>query len=136
MAASKDFYRKIARVDFTKADDLKTNDAFYKLFTAHSIDNFKELRYDDVRTANLNKSIPTVLIMHGWTTSDTSPWYEPLKNELLKFAPHNVIYLDWSIAGKKSYPVACANVKPMGKMIAEFFIESEVPPDKIHLVGR
>lgn len=135
MARPREYYRTLPRVDFSRSDDVQKSDAKYKLFKDIN-DTGKVVTEETIKNENLDKSIPTVLIMHGWTTNDNSPWYAPLKNELFKAGGHNVIYLDWSIAGNKSYGVSCANSKPMGKVIAEFFIASEVPPSKIHLVGK
>lgn len=136
MARPREFYRTISRVNFPDADDLQKADAVFTFFKDSTVEIGKVLTEETVKQENINKNIPTVLIMHGWTTNHESPWYAPLKDELFKSGPHNVFYLDWSIAGNKSYSVSCANTKPMGQIIAEFFIASGVPPNRIHLVGR
>lgn len=135
MAKPREFYRTIPRVNFSKADDLQKSDVIFRFFKDATVVEGKLLDEKTVKEENLDKTVPTVLIIHGWTTSETSPWYAPLKNELFKAGPHNVLYLDWSIAGNRSYSVSCANTKPMGKIIAEFFVASGIPPSKIHLVG-
>lgn len=136
MIRSREGYRKIPRVNFTKADSLQKSDAVFKFFKDAEQTTGKVLTEETVKEENIDKNIPTVLIMHGWTTNDSSPWYAPLKEELFRCGHHNVFYLDWSIAGNKSYGVSCANTVPMGKIIAEFFIASGVPPSKVHIVGK
>lgn len=136
MAIPIEFYRKIPRVDFDKAADLKKTDVVYKLYTHRSVATYKELTEDNVKQENLNKTIPTVLLLHGWNSSYSTPWYPLIKDELFRIGPHNVIYLDWSLIAKKTYSVSCASVKPLGKVVAEFFIASDVPLEKIHLIGK
>lgn len=136
MGRSRERYRRIPRVDFSKAEELQKSDARFTLFTNDSVKNGKVLTEESVRDEYIDKNIPSMLIMHGWTSNDSSPWYAPLKEALLKSGPHNVFYLDWSIPGNRLYGISCANTVPMGKIIAEFFIASGIPPNKIHLVGR
>lgn len=136
MGRSRERYRNIPRVDFTKADDVQKTDARFTLFTNDSVKTGKIITEESVKNEDFDRNIPTVLIMHGWTTNDTSPWYAPLKDALLKSGPHNVLYLDWSIPGNRSYSISCANTNPLGKIIAEFFIESDISPNQIHVVGR
>lgn len=136
MDEARAYLRSVPRVDFSKADDVKKTDVIFKFFKDASVTSGKILTEETVTNENLDTTIVTILIIHGWTTNDSSPWYAPLKDELFKIGPHNVFYLDWSIAGNKSYGVSCANTKPMGKIIAEFLVASGVPPSNIHLIGK
>lgn len=135
MGKSRKRLRKIPRVDFTKADDVQKTDARFTLFTKDSVNTGRILTEESIKNENIDRNIPTVLIIHGWTSNDTSPWYAELKEALFKSGPHNVFYLDWSVPGNRLYGISCANTVPMGKNIAEFFIASRIPPNKIHLVG-
>ncbi|KAG5898202.1 hypothetical protein JTB14_005582 [Gonioctena quinquepunctata] len=134
MENTEDYQRRYPKVDYTLADSQKT-DVIYKLFRNSTAD-YKVLTVEDVGDAGLEKTIPTVLLMHGWTTDDTSPWFVPLKGEYFKLGPHNIIFINWSAAGNKSYDVSSANVRPVGKFIAQFLIASGVPQEKIHLIGH
>lgn len=62
--------------------------------------------------------------------------FSPLKNEYFKLGSFNIIYINWSKAGNKSSAVSKANVKPIGKYIAEFLVASKVDLKKIHVIGR
>ncbi|KAJ8968061.1 hypothetical protein NQ314_002500 [Rhamnusium bicolor] len=130
-----DYYRSFPRVDFSLADAEKS-DVTYKYFNNSLQETGKILTVENVRREIVNKTIPMVLFIHGWTTDDTSPWYGPLKEEYFKLGPHNIIYIDWSNAGNKSYEVSSANIKPVGKFIALFLFESGVSRKNIHLVGH
>nr|XP_023021819.1 phospholipase A1-like isoform X1 [Leptinotarsa decemlineata] len=127
-------YSQYPPVDFDLAEADK-NDVIYKLFRDSTAD-YKILTEGNVANESLDKTIPTVLLIHGWTTDDTSPWFAPIREEYFKLGPHNVFYINWSVAGNKSYEVSSANVKPVGKFIAEFLIASEVPQQRIHIIGH
>ncbi|KAJ8969604.1 hypothetical protein NQ317_011318 [Molorchus minor] len=131
----KEFYRTLPPVDFTLAKAEKT-DIIYKLFNDSKQESGKVLNEGTVAGEGLNKSIPTVLLVHGWTTDDTSPWYKPLKDEYFKLGPHNIIYINWSKAGNKSYDISSANIAPVGKYMAQFLIASGIPQDNIHIIGH
>lgn len=129
----KEFYYSLPRVDFALANASKT-DVIYKLHNSNAVG--KILTVEDVADEKLDKNTPLILLIHGWLTNDTSPWFGPLRDEYFKLGPHNVIYLNWSKAGAKRYEVSSANVKPVGKYIADFLIASNVPPNMIQLIGE
>nr|UPN66603.1 pancreatic triacylglycerol lipase 1 [Colaphellus bowringi] len=126
--------RNLPAVDFTLAEAQKS-DVIYKHHQKAG-GEFKILTEEDVGEEALDKTIPTVLLIHGWTTDDTSPWYAPLRDEYFKLGAHNIIYINWSKAGNKSYDVSSANVRPVGRFIAQFLIASGVPLEKIQIVGH
>ncbi|XP_066247658.1 lipase member H-A-like isoform X2 [Euwallacea similis] len=74
--------------------------------------------------------------MHGWASSDASPWFNPLKDAYLSYANHNVIFIDWSKYANMSYGQSCANVQPVGEFIANFLIRCGVPSQNLHLIGH
>ncbi|CAG9864882.1 unnamed protein product [Phyllotreta striolata] len=131
----KNYYRSLPRVNFSLANGEKT-DVIYKLFTDISQTTGKVITTENANEEIVNKTLPTVLLIHGFTTDDTSPWYNPLKTEYFKLGPHNIIYINWSKAGNRTYTVSSANVKPIGKYIAEFLVESKVDLKKVHLIGH
>ncbi|CAH1183842.1 unnamed protein product [Phaedon cochleariae] len=131
-------YRNMPRVDFSLADAQK-GDVIYKYFEDAADAEGKFVTEESLRNGEgktLNKSLPTVLLIHGWTTDDTSPWYKPLKDGLFALGPHNVVYVNWSKAGNKSYRVSSANIKPVGRFIAQFLVSSGVPPGNVQLIGH
>ncbi|KAJ8935336.1 hypothetical protein NQ318_016629 [Aromia moschata] len=135
MEKKKEYYRSLPPVDFTLADAVK-EDVTYKYFKHPTEEHGKILTEESVAEEDLDKSIPTVLLIHGWTTDDTSPWFAPLKDEYFKLGPHSIIYVNWSKAGNKAYHVSSANILPVGRFIAQFLNASGIPPQNIHLVGH
>lgn len=135
MNRQKEFYRGLPPVNYDLADAVKT-DVKFKVFTHPEQQFGKMLTVDNVADENLDKTVPTILLIHGWTTDDTSPWYQPLKDVCFRLCPHNVIYVNWWLAGGKTYEVSSANAKPVGKYVACFLLKSGVPLENIHLIGK
>ncbi|CAG9830866.1 unnamed protein product [Diabrotica balteata] len=131
----KSYYRSLPRVNFSKAD-AQNDDVIYTLFTKTSPTEGQNVNEGTSNSIIKEKDVPTVLIIHGWTTDDTSPWYRPLRDEYFKQGPHNIIFLNWSKAGNKTYHVSSANVRPVGKSIAQFLVASKVNLSKVHLIGH
>ncbi|XP_018564415.1 lipoprotein lipase-like [Anoplophora glabripennis] len=135
MDQEKEFYRSLPPVDYSLADAVAT-DVIYKLFIHPEQEVGTILTEENVASTNLDKTIPTVLLIHGWTSNDNSPWYRPLRDSFFRLGPHNVIYVDWSIAGNKSYDVSSANTNPIGKYMAKFLLASGIPLENIHVIGH
>ncbi|XP_028140192.2 lipase member H-A-like [Diabrotica virgifera virgifera] len=135
IANTETYWRSLPRVDFSLADAQKT-DVSYTLFTNSSPTIGTTVTEGTSNASIKNKNIPTILIIHGWATDDTSPWYRPLRDEYFKQGLYNIIFVNWSKAGNKSYEVASANCKPVGRFVAEFLITSKVDLSKVHLVGH
>lgn len=122
-------------MNYSLADAVKT-DVTYRLFTSESKDEGQLLTEQTVATTQINKALPTKLFIHGWTSSEKSYWYEPLREEYFKKGPHNIFYIDWSKAGNKDFFVSAANSKPTGEFIADFLIASKIQLDNVHVVGH
>ncbi|XP_019864592.2 phospholipase A1 isoform X1 [Aethina tumida] len=131
---NQEFYLTLPPVDYDLANATKS-DVFYRLFV-NTTDQGTYLTEDNLDDITLNTELPTVLLIHGWTTDDTSPWYAPLKDAFFKKGSYNVLYVNWNKAGNLSYDVSCANTKPVGLYMAEFLIKSKIQPEKIHLIGH
>lgn len=99
-------------------------------------DDGQLLTEETVANSKFNRDLPSKFLIHGWTTNERSVWYAPLKNAYLEKGPHNVFYIDWSIAGNKSYPVSAANSKYVGSFIADFLVASKIPFSNVHLIGH
>lgn len=89
-----------------------------------------------ISSIDLNTSLPTKLLIHGWGSTEDSPWYSPLKNAYIQKESHNIFYIDWHLAGNKSYLVSSANTKPIGEFIGDFLIASKIDLNKIHVIGH
>lgn len=136
MVKSKEYYRTLPKVNFNLAFDLEKTAVQYKLYKDVKDKEFKELTANNIAHEELNSSIPTVLIVHGWISSDAASWLAQLKDALFGIGPHNIIYLDWSKIAQEPYEIACGNIKPLGKMVADFLTASTIPVDKIYLIGK
>lgn len=122
------------KIDFSVADAVKS-DVQYRLIRS-STENGTLLNETTVCSFPLNKSLPTKLLIHGFTTNESSIWYKPLKNAYLSKGPHNIFYIDWSKAGNKTYEISGANTKPIGAFVGDFLIASGICLDKIHVIGH
>ncbi|XP_060529039.1 lipase member H-like isoform X2 [Cylas formicarius] len=133
---TKEQLKKSSRVNFTQTDPGTKDEVIYKLFTKDNLR--KPILVNDETIINhiKDKHIPMVLLIHGWTTDDTSPWYDPLRDAYLESGPHNIIYINWSRAGNLTYAISCANVIPVGQYIAKFLTVTGVDAKRIHLIGH
>ncbi|KYB25493.1 phospholipase A1 isoform X1 [Tribolium castaneum] len=131
---TREFLSQIPSVDFCQADATKS-DVFYYLFksatqtTAITINEDYSLPEDE-------RNLPMKILMHGYTSNVTSPWYKQMKQEYFQKGPHNIIYVDWSIASNKSFAVSAANIKPVGEFIADLIVSLRVPVENVHLIGH
>lgn len=128
-------YSNLPPVNYSLADCNKT-DVQYRLFTKENDTKGTLVTEETISLTECERNLPTKLLIHGWSTNETSYWYEPLKNEYLKKGPHNVFYIDWSAAGSKPFGISGANVDPIGSFIADFLIASKIELDKIHIIGH
>ncbi|KAJ8917668.1 hypothetical protein NQ315_005115 [Exocentrus adspersus] len=134
MNTPKEFIKALSPVDYSLATAKKT-DITYKLLLNPDEEKGRILINGQVAKEHLIKTAPVVIFVHGWTNDDTSPWYKSLKDEYFKLGEYNIIYTNWWRAGNKSYDVSAANTKPVGRFIAQFLLEAEVPLKTIHIVG-
>ncbi|VEN50592.1 unnamed protein product [Callosobruchus maculatus] len=125
----------LPNVDFKYADAVET-DVEFKYFKSVLTKQPKVLTIDTVKHVHMNKNVPTTYFIHGYTKDDSDPWYKPLRDELFMLRSHNVIYINWPNAANKSYAVSAANIKPIGYYIAKFIVASQVPLERVHLVGH
>ncbi|CAH0555109.1 unnamed protein product [Brassicogethes aeneus] len=131
----KEYYRSLPPVDYSLANAEK-NDVKYRLFTNISDETGTFLTEESVKNINIKKYVPTIVLIHGWTTNDTSPWYPIVKNKYFEKGTHNIIYINWQKAGNLEYDVSSANIKPVGKYIAEFLIKSGIQREQVHIIGH
>jgi hypothetical protein len=131
---SRDFLSKIPPVEFCQADAVKT-DVFYYLFKSCGQTTAITIN-DEYTLPEQDRSLPLKMLMHGYSSNVTSPWYKETKREYFRRGPHNVIYVDWSIAANKSFPVSAANIKPVGEYIADFILNLRVPLENVHIIGK
>ena len=125
---------KIPSVDFCLADAKKHHVFFYLFKSSHQttaivLNENYELPEDD-------KKLPMKVLMHGFTSNVTTPWYKEAKKAYFQKGPHNIVYVDWSIAANKSFAVSGANIKPVGEFIADLILSLKVPLENVHLIGK
>jgi len=113
------------------------------LFTRKNPGTIELLKVDDVtgvNQTNFNFSMPTKLIIHGYTDSGNNIWCLNMKDELLINNNFNVIIVDWEDGAKSPYIQAVANTRLVGAMIARFLqlIQTAYgyPPQMSHIIGH
>lgn len=121
-------------MSFAIANAVET-DVKYKVFCGLKDSGYDVCR-DNLTDVNIDKNLPTKVFVHGWNSTGTSSWYDPLKNEYLKRSEHNIIFVDWSKANGLVYTVVAANTKPVGNFIGQFLLDSGIDLGRIHIVGH
>ncbi|KAJ3642557.1 hypothetical protein Zmor_025322 [Zophobas morio] len=134
MVYTPEVLEKIPSVDFCLADAKKHHVFFYLFKSSHQttaivLNENYELPEDD-------KKLPMKVLMHGFTSNVTTPWYKETKKAYFQKGPHNIVYVDWSIAANKSFAVSGANIKPVGEFIADLILSLKVPLENVHLIGH
>lgn len=132
----RDFYASIPPVNFSSAESVLPTDISYKLFSSSDQSVPFDVTSENASNLTINRQVPAIFLIHGWTTDDTSPWYQPLKDHLLRAVSCNVFYVNWSKPGNKSYITSSANVKPVGKIIAQFIKSTKIESEQVHLIGK
>lgn len=83
MSRDKSRYRNFPRVDFSKANVDDHSLITFKLFNKENGDTHTVLTEDNIKDVDLGKGIKTVLFIHGWVSSEASPWYVNIAKEFL-----------------------------------------------------
>lgn len=68
------YYRSLPPVDFSKAEASDRASLSYKLFTKDNPGEFVVLTEENVGEQIQNKNAKTVLVVHGWTSNESTPW--------------------------------------------------------------
>ncbi|XP_045606824.1 pancreatic triacylglycerol lipase-like [Procambarus clarkii] len=105
---------------------------------------YYEVVLDDSGSLNgspLNANDPTVVLIHGFSSSGDSGWPVDAKTELLKQGSYNVISVDWGkLAAAPWYLTAVANVPLVGAHTATFldWLKASVGLDtsKLQITGH
>ncbi|RZB38692.1 Lipase domain containing protein, partial [Asbolus verrucosus] len=127
---------KIPLVDFCLAD-ANRSDITYYLFKSASQTTAITLTEEDYTLPRNDTNLPTKVLIHGYTTNVSAPWFKQLKREYFRKKPHNIIYVDWSLAARvKNYYVSSANINPVGEYIANFIINLRIPFKNVHVIGN
>lgn len=115
-----------------------------KLVFCFGIDPFKETYElnDAVQILNhpeFDVNRKTVLYIHGYIESSTSPTVRKIIDAYRKRATYNILILDWSTLADGLYPTAVRKSSELGPAIAEIFIDlfdKGLPHAKLHIVGH
>lgn len=116
------------------ANALKTEITFH-LFTS-KFHNGVVVTEENVEEAKIKVNVPTKIFIHGWNSNLQGNWYNAFRDEYFNKGEHNIIYVDWFIPGSKEYPISAANVKPVGRYIAELIVASKINLKTVHLIGK
>ncbi|XP_017777372.1 PREDICTED: endothelial lipase-like isoform X2 [Nicrophorus vespilloides] len=103
------------------------------------VDNSNKHKLDEfygVRETVYNKSIPTILIIHGYTDSKEREVFKHLRQMFAANVEANLIVVDWSRAAKQIYFTAMSNTYQVGKEIARFLLDLDTDLSMVHLIGH
>lgn len=59
-------------------------------------------------------SLPTVVLIHGWVDNSNDSWVEDLTDAYIDTGDYNIITVDWSPVANLSYLVSVFDVKLVG----------------------
>ncbi|XP_063614992.1 inactive pancreatic lipase-related protein 1-like, partial [Penaeus indicus] len=95
----------------------------------------------NVAASPLDVSVPTYVLIHGFSANGDSGWPTQGKTALLELAPCNVITVDWSkLAEAPWYNIAIANVDGVGSFAASMLdwlhAEANLDISTVSLVGH
>ncbi|CAG9838755.1 unnamed protein product [Diabrotica balteata] len=91
------------------------------------------------KNSGFNKTNPTKIIIHGFTSSIRDIMFMKLKKAYLEAGEHNVIGMDWSVLCDFEYISAMHGVREAGQYLGEFIKWLQfvgVSLEDIHLVGH
>ncbi|PAA54812.1 hypothetical protein BOX15_Mlig016265g1, partial [Macrostomum lignano] len=115
----------------------------FALYTRRNVNTAQNLVYnnrDSVRKSNFRSSVPTKIIIHGFTDNGNSDWNKAMKVALLNAGDYNVIQLDWSQGNGYPYTLATANTRVIGALVAQFIVWLEsnfgANRENFHLIGH
>ncbi|KAI4461555.1 lipase [Holotrichia oblita] len=88
---------------------------------------------------NIINNAPVKFLVHGWTESINSFWYEGARNNYVRLGA-NVIGVDWSRHAQLTYPTAVARLNAIGSFIARFVstlsTSRGIPASRVHFIGH
>ena len=87
-----------------------------------------------------NVSVPTKVLIHGFSFTGTNEWVVETKNALVNSEPLNVIVVDWSAGSSFPYSQATVNAQVVGaelaKLIKSLCQQKGAQPAYFHLIGH
>nr|XP_049702017.1 pancreatic triacylglycerol lipase isoform X1 [Helicoverpa armigera]XP_049702019.1 pancreatic triacylglycerol lipase isoform X3 [Helicoverpa armigera] len=114
----------------------------YLLFTRHNPKSAQSLLFDNeesVKSSNFNPNVPTIVLAHGYFSSQSTPPNPRLRDTFLEKSDVNVIVVDWSQVAISDYVTAVWGVPGVGRALGQFlaFLNSVTgtPLDQMHLIG-
>ncbi|KAI4461544.1 lipase [Holotrichia oblita] len=88
---------------------------------------------------NVNSDAPVKILIHGWTESINSFWYEGARNNYLSLG-YNVICVDWSRHAQLIYTTSVLRLNAISEFIARFVVVLSntrgISLSNVHLVGH
>ncbi|KAL3276598.1 hypothetical protein HHI36_011970 [Cryptolaemus montrouzieri] len=89
---------------------------------------------------NIDISLPTKVLIHGWFGTGNNDFIKKLANQYHKKGKYNVIGIDWSRHSRRDYIASSCSTRDIGKAITEFLLtlmkgDLKLLPN-IHLIGH
>ncbi|XP_015591576.1 pancreatic triacylglycerol lipase [Cephus cinctus] len=122
---------------------LMPHDVIFHLYTRNNPVASYILKTGDI--ANLKNSkfdgnLSTKVIIHGWTNSGKSYWYNHFRHNYLTVGNYNVIGVDWFAGSAKGYLTSVVITRKVGEYIADFLrflgLNTHLNLDNVHLLGH
>lgn len=114
----------------------KESQVTYTLFRNAADKTGTNITARNVQEAGIDRSLETIIITHGFTSSVTAPWFSEMRDNFFQIGEYNIIFLDWRVPANQSLFVALANVKPVSEYVGKFLLASGISVEKIHLIGK
>ncbi|XP_060083633.1 pancreatic lipase-related protein 2-like [Ylistrum balloti] len=116
----------------------------FLLFSERSIPSapFRLVRNDrhNLWTSGFEASLPTKIIIHGFTQNGNVPWAHDMMSELIRKERMNVIIVDWGRGSGFPYTQAVANTRVVGAevaaMISYLNTAAGTTNSQYHLIGH
>lgn len=93
--------------------EVEEQDVTYYLYTRYNPEQYIFIHPSNPLQLNTNKKL--IFLVHGWTGSRHTTWYNDLKNALLKTDDVYVIQIDYAIPASQNYVSAVLSVPDVGK---------------------
>lgn len=78
-------------------------------------DNVANAALYDANLDIIDRTLPTVLLIHGWVADSNVSWVENLTAAYVATGDYNIVTVDWSPVANLSYIASAADVEAIGE---------------------
>lgn len=95
---------------------------------------------DSVKNSRFNSSLPTKIIIHGWTHGRKTPWLREMREAMANTNKWNVLVVDWSPLSHNLYILAKSSNKNVAQKLTDLIVFlreiGAVKLSTLHLIGH